>query len=703
MPAYRFSRWMPGLQEEVEYVKTGDGVGAVDASGKMESVEVTHRRDWEAWYERHGSASMGVVKHLAVRSERGTPEDAPVRIGIWFPQPPRTVALAELKASTQEERTALRAARSEVLARVVQEPLARWESIGFETRRVSRYLPVVWGNATPDVLARLARDPDVRRITLDEPSRPVLDVLPSEPDMHVGVDFVANADPPNGVTDPMTNELNELGFYARGQRLGIVESPSCGVYDDHESLGGSLKVTHKTTPPSCSTDADCATFGLQTSDPAVQECRCQPNLGRCVGMHMHAVASVMMGNKAGENWGASGGRLFVYNDHVTGGSLLRCTPSHMDAAYEWFVDWEVTTVVQAFSCFDETGAHTTDEDGLVQDYYAREEGILVVKSAGNFWEGPGGYACPMTLNGLCVGAASAGGNTMWQVPGQFPSRGSSWLNWSYLNPDGIPVPSDREEPDLVALGVGVDYGVPNQGPTAWLTATGTSFSAPVVAQLAAVIKQACGYEDPRVLRAVLQVASGNRNVEGWKYSTPNILTEDWKDGAGGVESPFAYAFCTNGTDDWDTDAGVEPIYLPDGGQPPPSGGSPDPEDPPPGERAYLPGNDPSRQVKVMGGFQNVFVPAGKRIRAAIAWNSCPPQQYLSTLAPSAVATDFDLLLYRRGGEYVYLSQSIDDSTEGFDVEAPVSGRYTIYIAWPNAGQTCDGPLENVGWAYSIEK
>jgi hypothetical protein len=30
-------------------------------------------------------------------------------------------------------------------------------------------------------------------------------------------------------------------------------------------------------------------------------------------------------------------------------------------------------------------------------------------------------------------------------------------------------------------------------------------------------------------------------------------------------------------------------------------------------------------------------------------------------------------------------------------------RYTIYIAWPNSGQSCDSSVEDVGWAYAVQK
>jgi hypothetical protein len=102
----------------------------------------------------------------------------------------------------------------------------------------------------------------------------------------------------------------------------------------------------------------------------------------------------------------------------------------------------------------------------------------------------------------------------------------------------------------------------------------------------------------------------------------------------------------------------------------------------------------------------LFVQSGRRIRAALTWHACPPDMYQTSIAPAAVATDFDLLLHTEmnGGEYVYMSQSLDDSTEGFDVVVSDSARYTIYIAWPEGNQGCElNEQEGVGWAWAISK
>jgi hypothetical protein len=88
------------------------------------------------------------------------------------------------------------------------------------------------------------------------------------------------------------------------------------------------------------------------------------------------------------------------------------------------------------------------------------------------------------------------------------------------------------------------------------------------------------------------------------------------------------------------------------------------------------------------------------------WTSAAGTSYTAPVLAQIGAIDFDLLLHTEmnGGEYIYMSQSVDDSTEGFDVVVPETGRYTIYIAWPEENEGCESNgHEGVGWAWAISR
>jgi hypothetical protein len=76
-----------------------------------------------------------------------------------------------------------------------------------------------------------------------------------------------------------------------------------------------------------------------------------------------------------------------------------------------------------------------------------------------------------------------------------------------------------------------------------------------------------------------------------------------------------------------------------------------------------------------------------RIRAVIAWNACTTNPAASP-PPSGlpVLPDFDLFLFSpTTNSYVYASQSVSATTEGFDIDIPVTGTYDLRVAWSRAG------------------
>jgi hypothetical protein len=62
------------------------------------------------------------------------------------------------------------------------------------------------------------------------------------------------------------------------------------------------------------------------------------------------------------------------------------------------------------------------------------------------------------------------------------------------------------------------------------------------------------------------------------------------------------------------------------------------------------------------------------------------------------------LLWQSGGAYVWASQSLDDSNEGFDytAQAGESGTYELWLAWPEGSTSCeDTNLEPIGVSWIV--
>lgn len=92
---------------------------------------------------------------------------------------------------------------------------------------------------------------------------------------------------------------------------------------------------------------------------------------------------------------------------------------------------------------------------------------------------------------------------------------------------------------------------------------------------------------------------------------------------------------------------------------------------------------------------------GDRVRATIAWDNCPT---LGQVAPAPVATDLDLILYNSDrGYYVYSSQSVTDSVEGFDVDIRDDGHYEVYWTYLDGSIGCDalGSYRMEPFAYAV--
>ena len=379
--------------------------------------------------------------------------------------------------------------------------------------------------------------------------------------------------------------------------------------------------------------------------------------------------------------------------YANGGSILNggfCLDSNILDRYAWLVDNGVTTVVESWACGDSV---EIDADGPLQDWYARNYDLTIVRSAG---DANSAVACAFLHNGLCVGGV--------KVDRTYDSGLSSWHN-----PSDFPH-HDREEPDLTALsGIGTevlamdDAALINGTRDYWVGSGsgGTSFAAPAVGAAVALFKDVCNGRAPGslpeiVVRAGVMAAAYLADPAGdGGYSTPeaNCVPEDPScdkhDGAELLYGAALMDLCGFNLTGNKSTIGVVPVD-PVGGR-----GRP-PSTPPDGKCG-------GGAVSGLG-LGAVQLNAGEKLRAVISWNTCA--RYRTHGEGNSVA-DIDLWLFNRSTNQwatrsngsLARSASYDDNNEGFEFESAGGGNFEPYVVWNNGQQPWfSQAVEPVGFA-----
>ncbi len=639
----------------VTFVKTAARNDAVLPDGSIYAPDVLRALDRKAWFEKHGALSQSLVDAIASRLfGEGDPW---VPVGVSFDPLADMDGLEEASRSTdasmrREGERALGAA----IATRRKELLPAWEAAGLVTTQVQDSIPIVFGEVRLSQLDALARRPEV---------------------VSVINDFEGEATPmaaPNSMSDPgIDTKLNVgAGLVGEGQSLGMITVHNCGVFRSHEAFqlvpGG---IQYSNTPRACTTAADCDGYCA----PGMLDIACGG--GTCMSKHDNSVLSAAIASRGGAAWGAAKSKAYVFN-----GPNAACSPMNAVTAYTYFTANAVSTVINTTGC-----SPLNNDIGSVIDWFARKNQVLTVEASGDTPHCTGGtgplcVACPGTLNALCVGGSTPGGAAASAVA-------------ISTNPDSK---VDREEPDLVALDENVDVADVT-GPTAWTTNSGTSFSAPTVAAFAALVKEGCSSwsvaNDEVGTRALLQASTYTRNPDGTRYSTQYWLPApvDQKDGSGAIDATTPLYFCTPGGSGPPTFHFGGLIDLGSGGGPAPTGKAGGNLGKAPLSHAVPDSLDAWLYAKMADVGS---VTAGQRIRFALTWDSCPTAA-TSTVPPS-IATDFDLFLFDTESTlWVYGSQSVSDNSEGFDVKAPSTSKYAIYLRWPKGAKGCN----NTGNEYVI--
>jgi hypothetical protein len=234
------------------------------------------------------------------------------------------------------------------------------------------------------------------------------------------------------------------------------------------------------------------------------------------------------------------------------------------------------------------------------------------------------------------GTVSSTDNVMWPT--------SSWE-------DPLSLHGDREKPEVAAPGANIKTTVmsPNFACDMAEIGSGTSFSAPAVAGLAADLIQVNSSLRifPESLKALI-LAGATDNIEGAAG-----LSE--KDGAGAVNALTSYTSTINNRYRW---FDVVPSSF-----------------------------DANRDLTIDMGWVN----AGQRVKIALVWDSTPTSDYLT----DPLKADLDLYVF--GPNQFQGSASFDNSYEVVDFTATQSGNFQIKVK----NFRFDGFNEYVGVAWSL--
>jgi len=330
--------------------------------------------------------------------------------------------------------------------------------------------------------------------------------------------------------------------------------------------------------------------------------------------------------------------------------------SYDNAALRWAVAPEqvCTVISQSFHQPAEQTSPTLSGDDLLKDYLALHYPYpTIVQAAGNII-GPseaGEYVNHKGYNTLSIGSHDDSASL---VP-----------TWSVMrNPSSAH--GDRELPELSANGTDVT--------ALGLTMSGTSFSAPAVAGVVALIQQASNgilRSWPEGCRAIL-LASAGRNITGSTWWDDVVNRTDGSDGAGAV----------------DAQAGVK---IAQSRQLPNS---------PASVRGYDIGTLTTAEFGAdkLATFR-YHVAVGNTaavVKVALAWDSLVTADQSGNPLSSTLTVDLDLLVNDSNGNFVAGSSSYDNSYEIVEFLGAANQTYEIVIRrWSGTDTTWYGVAWNL--------
>lgn len=647
-----FTRHEPGVDDDVSYV--GDIEKYVMSSrGVVEHLQSFRAREHRARSRRYGALEPEADAYL----RRANPLSAHAVAGTFKLDLNWSDLTRGLASTVAAERAAARTLLRNAVTLAQPGIHSTLTALGATEVHFSPHEPLVFAQMQPSAIRALANRPEMSLVRVDFPHAPQLTVA-SNGTQHAKIDSVFNTG---------------LEAFGAGLRAGTDELGSaCALFANHDAFAFgpivNYQLPQQPADRQCIDDLDCQfRCGPETDVPQSAFCvDTNTSAGRrCSALHANATASMVLAARGGEKFGAARAAFYNFNRSTN------CREDAFTEAFGWFADGSVNTVYESFVCPRLIGSPSA------QDLFARDFNISIFRAADNY---KSNQACPHTNNAVCVGASNAD-DSLWVTSPKGPDVGSSFINPT----------TDREEPDIVTLGVDVIAGVPRKDSPSTsytTTVTGTSIATPNVAAASLLLREACGRADfdQRQMRAILMASSWSRNADGWRYSTPGIadtagIVHDHKDGAGVLDSQNLVAFCGGSNGQPRVTSGIlivdvfgTPSLPPLPRLTPTTSPPGDPGGPPGGGATGKSKAPPSDRLSGIP-YWSQSLPAGARVRTTFAWDACPGMNR------SRVSTDFDVLLCSEA-KCLFASRSFDDNNEGMDVVVDSAGTWTLWAVHP---------------------
>ena len=506
-----------------------------------------------------------------------------------------------------------------------------------------------------------------------------LSMLSDEP-----VDFQVN---PSGVTSAhyteSADDYNDAeSIFATDEPIGIVETVTgqdeCGLVDEHDAFEFA-DVDYLTAPATCNVDADCAHCDQQVGFNNFPG-ECIDGTCRNTWAHAEHVASRISTSVDGERLHAAEANIVFSNIGANIGD-----PVDLAEVYDILHGQGVRIVNESWG-FDDEEFEAVD---FVRDWFVRNTGMTSVKASGNHAEHGMGVVDCHALNAVCVGGTNAEGTYGQGFMNDTMYASSAWENplYSQDHPDTNlqGTPKDAQRPDVVSEGEDALVMNRDGGTDSWQTTVGTSFAAPVVSGLLALLDDDCGPFEPATHRAALRTAAYRPHdlepdPDAPAYPTPG-QADDARAGTGINHAMGMRLYCE--------DQPGQPELQIDQGTIDPTDDSSwtsiteyrfmmEEEFPRMDDDDIVVHPQPVRtEDTVVQDLWKIEDPV-ERVRVTFSWHSCPPSdnggidpgQQVDFIEP---AVDFDIILCSESAaECIGLSESLDDTNEGFDVEVPNS-------------------------------
>ena len=281
-----------------------------------------------------------------------------------------------------------------------------------------------------------------------------------------------------------------------------------------------------------------------------------------------------------------------------------------------------------------------------QDYFVRTFYDTVVAASGNFGNGCGGGFSAFVIS-------PAKGSNLISVGNYDDFDNIGWAGdamnicSSFGNPDNHNSTGTQEKPEISGVGTGI-WSTTTADPWIGPVGSGTSYSSPMVASLAANVMEADAglQDDPEALKSVL-MATALHNIEGESRLSG-------VDGAGGIVG--AAAAVSAERQHWS---------------------------------AQLIGPGTAFPIT-----QTQFAYAGERVRFVVAWSSNPNGAYTTDPLPA----DIDVAAYREDGTtFITSSASFYNAYEIVDFIAPASETYEFRISLFSSDWSSGNTWMGTGW------